>query len=270
MTYPKVKKVLSAVGNGITEPFWCILDNDTTVVYKSIGNPESNKALINEWIGYNIAKLVDLPIPFSGAAIWDHNTDVDEPIYNELTKDDSVSKHYGLGFFSTQVEHSSPITSPSIYNKIKNKDDIPRIVLFDVLIGNYDRNPGNLLLSYKKNNIKLHIIDHSHIFDIGCMWDDIQLDRITSEPIDINKILESNNHQYSMFFEFRALDKNLIEEIINDFNNSITKSKIEDIMNTIPTEWSITSIEKKSAINYLNNRLTNLLSITNDLLKGGV
>lgn len=84
---------------------------------------------------------------------------------------------------------------------MQNKEDFIKILLFDHLIFNTDRNPGNLLVQYYKKNITLQVIDHSHVFINQAIWDANCLHRAMEEKDYFStRILEDNNYLYDMFF----------------------------------------------------------------------
>jgi hypothetical protein len=59
-------------------------------------------------------------------------------------------------------------------NGITNKDDIPKIVVLDLLTANFDRfgNDGNLLIASQNGDRKMYAIDHGHCF-YGPIWSNI-------------------------------------------------------------------------------------------------
>ena len=50
--------------------------------------------------------------------------------------------------------------------KLTNQQDVPKFIMFDILVDNIDRNPGNYFLIYSDDGKKFKyiLIDHGHIF----------------------------------------------------------------------------------------------------------
>lgn len=156
------------VDNGVTEPKYALTDENTIVVIKTLNGAEGNLVLFNEFFCYRLALLIGLPMPISGICLVDGNT-VD---YNNTI----TPKQRGLGFFSTYLDKSI-VLNDNIIALINNKEDFYKLIMFDHVVFNTDRNKGNLLVQYKKNNISLRVIDHTHVFINQAIWDSYCLKR---------------------------------------------------------------------------------------------
>ena len=267
MQVKHVKELYSFIGLGGTDPFWAALDDDTFVIFKTFNNLQGNKSLVNEYIGYRIAILFNMPIPYAGVALLDNNSIISDCIIEEFKY--PKEKYFGLGFYSTKIEKGMQLTAASVLNKICNIDDIPRIIAFDILLGNYDRNPGNLLIEMKKNQKKMYIIDHSHLFHIGCIWDHIQLTRLANEPTNIEQLQEFDNYHYSMFAESYSYSRENFKKIAMEINYLLTDSIIRDIIESIPNIWSVSVEEKESLILFLRKRRDTLNESLIKFIEGG-
>lgn len=252
MQISRVDEIISYVGTGICRPYFAKI-GDTNVVLKTYNNIESNRVLANELVCYNIAKKLNLPIPDAGICIVDEKT--------KISKEISFSDEcYGIGFYSTRINKATraTLTSNIIQNYISNKADIIRIILFDHLIYNKDRHLSNILLDMSKDK-KIYIIDHSHVFNIGCLWDCYQLQRfIDEEDYKSTEILGNNKESYEKFFEAIDIDYKLLYEHSKDFQSRLNRKYFSSIVNSLPDEWGISKTDKDKLVEYLCYRLNNL------------
>ena len=167
----------------------------------------------------------------------------------------------GLGFYSTYL-HKSTVLIPTIINMMQNKEDFIKILLFDHLIFNTDRNPGNLLVQYYKKNITLQVIDHSHVFINQAIWDANCLHRAMEEKDYFStRILEDNNYLYDMFFKSMSLNTECLENVANSFKARITKPALEHLISEIPTEWLPYQKNIDALIEYLLYRVNHIEDI---------
>lgn len=263
----KIKEVFRFMGNGITEPLLCKLEDQRYVVFKRLKNNEGPRVLANEFIAYKMARKLSLPIPNSGCAIIDQNTFIPDSVLMDFQ---SRIELYGLGFYSELREKVTQLTSPAQLTHIVNKTDIPKIILFDHLLRNEDRNPGNLLIDIKKDNRQLTIIDHTHIFYLGTMWDKFQLERMRNEnDASTNDIVKKNEILYNILIESYGLDYNEYLNVSEVFNRTLSYDVLLNIMDEIPLEWGINNADKVELCRYLSYRKDSLPLMTSLFVKGG-
>ncbi len=197
-------------------------------------------------------------MPKSGICLIDENT----TIYNNCI----TSSQYGYGFYSTYINKAVPLVE-TIVPLIKNKEDFYKILLFDHIIFNADRNPGNLLVQYKKNNINLQVIDHSHVFINGAIWDMYCLKRAIEEKDYFStRILEDNNYLYDMFFHVLSIKKENFTNIISLFMDKITEKTLSNIITEIPNEWLPTQQNIDALIQYISYRVKHLNEICSTII----
>ncbi len=263
----KVREVIKFIGNGITEPLLCKLEDERYVVFKRLKNVESSRVLANELVSYHIAKELELPIPNAGCALVDEETYVSEQV---LSKFDNKSDLFGLGFYSELREKVTQLTSPAQLASVINRCDIPRIIVFDHLLRNADRNPGNLLIDMKKGDKMINIIDHTHVFYLGPMWDKIQLERMRTErDVELNNIVKSNEVIYNIMIENYGLNHEEMTKVSMDFLSKLSNERISEIVNYIPVDWNISNEDKEELCRYLSYRLEALTYMSGLLFKGG-
>ena len=108
---------------------------------------------------------------------------------------------------------------------------------------------------------KIFMINHTHIFDLGTLWDEFQLPRLIVKKFDINKL---NKFNFNNNIESIKIDE--------EFNNELNKfvKKVKNIMKNIPNDWNISDKEKNLLIDYVYNRFNRVDEILDLLnIKGG-
>lgn len=253
-------EVKNKLGNGVTVPYvvWC--DDGNTYVVKFPGNPQGERTLVNEFIASNLCKYLNLPI-MDYALI-----NVKKENYKKDMMED-INPISGTAFGTIYNADLLTILNAGMIAKTKNNNDAIKILIFDLLIGNYDRNKGNLMINSVSK--ELIMIDHSHIFGIGTLWDKYQLPRLTEGKFDISTL---NKFNYINITDSLTKNKEFYYELNKFVQNvkNIKKENIEKIMEDIPDDWNVSNIEKKLLIEYIMirfNRINEILELLN--LKGG-
>lgn len=251
-----VLEIKNKLGNGCTVPYvvWC--DNGKTYVVKFPGNPQGKKTLINEYIASRLCDYLELPIlPYTLINIEQQN--YKDEMNNEIELIE------GTAFGTEYDENALPILNSGMISSASNNYDAIKILIFDLLIGNYDRNRGNLLIN--SVNKKIIMIDHSHIFGLGTLWDKYQLPRLIEEKFSITDLNEFNfqNIKNSLKIDetfYKELNR-FIEKVKN-----INKDFIENIINDVPIDWELNTMEKDLLCDYILirfKRLDEILELLN-------
>ena len=121
-----------------------------------------NRSNLNEYLGCRLGDHCDLPVlkPFLIKLTLDFIElvksklgDVDEGEYFGTIKQDKINLD------EDRIKQLDP-------KKFINQQDVPKFIMFDILIDNIDRNPGNYFLIYSDDckKFKYVLIDHGHIF----------------------------------------------------------------------------------------------------------
>ena len=237
------------INNGTTNPFLVKCDDNIEYVAKFPGNPEGIKVLINEYVCASLAKKLKLPIPDFEIAQIDN---IDSY---------SILKPYilpinGSVFCSRNMEKVGQVPSYRMLQKVSNRDDILKIFIFDVIIGNNDRNPGNMLINFKNNSLVM--IDHSHVFINEAIWDEYSLNGLVNNKIVVD---DMNKFFFDMFScEISNANISIVNEFINDVKN-LSYYDVKKIIDSIPNDWKITINEKKALIDFIYNRITRVEEI---------
>lgn len=236
---------------GITEPKYAILDDNSQIVVKLSHGPEGNLVLFNEYVCYRMAMLIDIPMPYSGICVMDEDTEI-------CDSNIASSKNYGYAFYSTFMPKTTKLL-PSVINLMKNKEVFIKVLLFDHIIFNKDRNEGNLLVQFYKDDVSLQVIDHTHVFINGAIWDSNCLKTAMKEnDLPSTEILECNERLYSMFFRNISITKEILEQASMEFKNRINCEKIKKFIEECPSEWRPMQESENALVEYLMYRINHL------------
>ena len=239
-----IKKIERKVGLGVTKPYIVELENGKRYVAKFPGNPEGDRALINEYVCGSLGKLLGLPIP-DYQLVKVNNID---DFKNSLTDIKLVN---GTVFCSEFLEKANPIPSYCALTSIDNKIDVIKTLIFDVVIGNNDRNPGNFLINFK--NKSFVVIDHSHVFINGVLWNEKSLSEEIGKEIDIS-MMSPKSFEISKQLLNIIDNKNDIYDFVDKIKNIESKA-LYDIVNSIPNDWVISDEEKNLIVSFLIDRM---------------
>lgn len=238
------------INNGVTRPYTITCDDGNPYITKFMQNPEGCRVLANEYVCAKIAQFLELPlasptlINVDSSFLEIHG----EEIAAHIETEELISE--GIHFGTKKIKKAFQILNSKMIEKATNIEVIPEIILFDQLICNIDRdrNGGNLL--FDQSEMKIVVIDHSHVFEIGSLWDAHQLRlRIGGrfEPFAANG------------YVFRKLvpyvrGNNPFHSIIAKMSR-MTDNHLWHIINTIPLQWGISDAEKYALHEYLCDRL---------------
>ena len=233
--------------NGCTNPVRSKLDNNKTVITKLFNNEQGNLTLVNEYICYKLALALQLPVSKSGICICDAQT---------LDLNNCISpSNYGPCFYSTYVGKSTPLKA-GIVRLLSNIDIFYKLLLFDHIIYNKDRNIFNLLTTYTKTDISFRLIDHSHVFKNETLWDS-NCFKYGMQDFDINDtdILLSNQPMYTMFLQSMSFEKVKLWNAKDIFIKTINEKMLLEIIEELPTEWDLKKENSDALIEYLLYRV---------------
>ncbi len=257
MHYAHVDKIIRVIKKSSTEPCDAILSTGEHVVLKLCNNIQGNLSLVNEYICYRLATCLGILMPQSGICYVDSNT-LDEA---EIL----LPNNYGYAFYSKRIDKAVVIQA-TVLKKIVNKEMFFDILIFDHLVYNTDRNPGNLLLSMKKEAY-LYAIDHTHVFKNECIWDGFCLKQgINSDDYLDSHIMWRNTATYGVFFSRMNLIKADLLKISNSFKLAVTKELLKTIIAELPREWDVKEENLEILIEYLLYRASHLNDIVDVIL----
>lgn len=215
--------------------------------------------LFNEYVCYRLAILLDIPMPQCGICVMDEKTEVFDP-------DIASSDNYGYAFYSTYMPKTTKLLA-SVIRLMKNKECFIKILLFDHIIFNKDRNEGNLLVGFYKDNILLNAIDHSHVFINGAIWDSGCLKTAMKENDLLSiEVLKNNERLYGMFFRNLSITKAALEQESVNFKNRITYDVIKKFVEECPQEWRPMKENEDVLVEYIMYRINHFDVIISTIL----
>ena len=240
----KVERIVKVLPTS-TRPLIVVTD-DGNGLLKYIGNQAGNDALICELVGTELANWFGLTTP-------------DFAIIN-LPKLDAgelgVPTKEGPAFCSRWTPDAMTMSPDSnMISKLRNKDDISKLVVFDTWIRNLDRyseyhdtrnpasNMDNLIFSQDKRMTKMLVIDHTHAFVEGTLDDDLDDDDLLTEKT-----------VYGLFPQFRQfLSRKVVQTSLEALANIDTDTLME-ILDSVPREWGFSANTKDKLVRCLEYR----------------
>lgn len=244
----EVSEVIGITDSGATDPLIGKIDKNQVII-KVSKNPFGPRVLINEIVCLELAKILELPICEGGLCLINENTDIEALINYEICLDDLE----GICFYSEKLDKAIEFVdlSPELVNKMINKSDVIRLIIFDHIIHNKDRHDGNLLLCYSNNinDLSFYMIDHSHVFNMLDDWGKINIEKY-NEPY----ILEENNEVYSNFYGIVDINLEVLRYEARIFKEKLTRESILNILNNIPDKLIINE-DKELILEYILHRV---------------
>ena len=247
---------------GVTQPLLATLEKENDECFPSFikikDNPEGDRCLINELVSYRLAKELDILMPESGVALIDEQT-----TDNTYTITD---KSLGHCFYSTQIVKADKLL-PSIMGFIDNKEMYEKTILFDHLIYNKDRNPGNILISYKKAEKVLYVIDHTHVFKNEAIWDANCLITGMKENDYQDCAIIDSSESYSLFASDKPITLKSLKSVASTFKEKCDIKLISKVVEDLPEDWLIPKDDIKALQQYLLYRVSYLDQICEMIVK---
>ncbi|WCT56902.1 hypothetical protein PQ456_05090 [Paenibacillus kyungheensis] len=243
----KANRIMNPIKNGSTLPYYINCEDGQTYAVKFKENPQGIKAIVNEYICSELALLLQLPIP---KPVLIHLTEEFCSMYGQKLKEHIGSDILpGVHFGCLKLKKAYPIELGSMLNEAINIEIIAELLIFDLFICNSDRdnNGGNLLFDPQQK--KIIILDHTHAFDLGTIWEASQLNQRIGEPFTL---LNLNGHVYRKLVPY-VKGYNPFNSILEKLK-TMTTDQIWNIINSVPNEWLLSPDDKLSLNNYLCDR----------------
>ncbi|ARK29710.1 HipA family kinase [Halalkalibacter krulwichiae] len=205
--------------------------------------PNHSKALVNEWLGYCLARYLQLPV------LPSQIIEISKDFYQTIPELQPIpySKHHFASLYKAHYVNASSVLA---IDSICNKEQLPGIITFDYWISNLDRTRKNILLKekQKKQKYELYIINHAEAFG-STSWNALDLHSLSTN------LIESCTHQMlARFIDNKQLFKEQITTI-----QSIPSLLIEEILSLMPDEWQLAKEERKELCKALRFRSHNIL-----------
>lgn len=258
----RVVSIDRRMAKGVTHPCIARVDDGETfnAFIKLKDNPEGDRCLINELVSYRLAKALGVLMPDSGVAVIDENT---------ADNTGCTIKESSLGscFFSRQIERAFTLNE-SVMPFVDNTDMFEKIIVFDHLVFNSDRNRGNLLLKSNKREKVLYAIDHTHVFKNQAIWDSVCLRQGIAEGDYCSElILECNEASYDLFASAKSITFSSLNNVAKDYNEKCDEKLVSTILQDLPKDWLISNTDIEALRDYLLYRAEHLTEICQMIVK---
>ncbi|WP_404330039.1 HipA family kinase [Mesobacillus maritimus] len=218
--------------------------------------PGFEKTLPNEWIGYCLARYLQMPVPYG--RIVDIPSDFFKNVQDQKkgegateVPDFSQLSDVPYQFASLYVADCVNGHEVADINTITNSASLANIILFDYWVGNQDRTRKNILFQAQEQAqgqdqdqdqgiYHLWIIDHAEILG-GFNWQLADLEGLS------DGIVKSMAHKImASFIESEEEFYKQLEVI-----QTIPILLIEEIVTLIPDEWGVSKEERKAIVTSL-------------------
>lgn len=244
------KQILGVLPNKTSSPPIICETNDGVYYVKYVENISRNKVLVNEYICYQFAEILGLPIPQYSLVSMDNFLGKTYQIY-----DDSVVFNCPVAFGTKEVGRMSLSCSEQSIMDSHNKTDYLKIIALDYFVDNKDRifNLGNLL--FTPFDKKTWAIDFTHVFGNDTIWDRYSCKR--KEDDNYEEFGFENDSIYQYMVESFRFTKEHLDEIRLLFSK-INENIIETILDSVPKDWGCPQEDLDALKLYLIKRLSRL------------
>lgn|GEM_PF-3461408 len=239
------------LGDSLPCTMKCLTQNDLLceVVVKFKENLWGPIALVNELVAGLLAQKFQLPSP---EPVLVYVSEELAHSINSTTILPNVLVTPGIHFGTIRVPTPFPQPTLDLILLTHNIDDFPRIIVFDTLVRNMDRNnPWNFLIvrpDFAPSRLYLSIIDHTHCFGEP-WWDESILLYIEDTIINCLPNMAERIHGEDPFREAFEMFKILTSDLI------------KEILEVIPSEWGLPEPFRKALTRFLLERALHVEAI---------
>lgn len=252
---------LGEVGEGISKPKKMLCSDGIIRVVKFNHPSHLDRSLLNELLGWNIAKIMELPV------LEQSLVEVPAELAKLYSNVEGMSEGIKVGYPLKNINENIASTGlfreplPKLYGSCINTHHFPGIFIFDMWTQNDDRgsNDGNLLVIPNKNGDReLFVHDYGYCF-IRPTSDMVKyktLEELTGSPLRWQQHYWQNPPVYNALgFHIDLMDSNINPFVpyIKNIEN-LTIERLDTIMKYIPAEWYISKSEIDIIKNFLYDR----------------
>lgn len=213
---------------------------------KAIGNPEGEHALVCEWIGTSLARLLGL------RTFHFHLLPVDDVIPLPLGRGGGFARPGPA--FATRVEEGRPWggTAEGLRH-VRNRADLSAMIVFDTFVRNRDRwaedrtpNYDNVFLSSEGTageELDLVVMDHTHCLVNG---GEITAPALRRAVDDVGV--------YGAFPAFRPFWEEAATEAFQEQLAKLSRRDVSRIVTQVPREWALESTLHTPLVDFIMTR----------------
>lgn len=230
---------------GKSEPHLVEFSDNLQYVVKFKNSRHGTRALVNEYVVGELAKILTLPVaPFRIA----HFSNV---FMNQQPTLTQYGFEAGNQFASLYIKNCRglPREEGHVFptaEEIENATDAAGIIVLDLWVSNVDRGSQNFLLEFLPDErYHIYMIDHGNCFPRGFYW---TINTLKETPKKVYKT--TSNLWCASLLKNREEFTPFLKAI-----QSIPDQKIKEIMQTIPEDWQITGQEREAlAVHLINGK----------------
>ncbi len=198
--------------------------------------PSAGKMLANEWLGYCLARYLQLPVPASQIVHIPRDFCQSVP---KLAADTYATYQFASCYLENCVNGIG-----ADIRSIVNRDALAGIILFDYWLYNTDRTRKNILLRPTGPGVyRLWIIDHAELFG-SLTWTTVQLAMLPAG------IMRSATHR--MLASFVEDERDFYDQLA--VIQAIPRLMIEEILSFVPDDWQLSPEERSAIVSTLLTR----------------
>jgi hypothetical protein len=257
MPIPQAQLFQGAIARGMSLPQRFVIEGLGSCLVKFAQNPQGKRVLVNELIGFAIADLLEIEHPPCGAVRVDSITFPSEDGHLLVQDLDGVEIPFlgGTHFYSQWLENSDQVLLEDLqYANIANLSMLAGIVLLDLLLNHWDREPRNLnlILHREKARNRLKLIDLGLAFGSAAWFlEDLQ-------NTDLPPLEQPLPYATIPTAFVRCIDATRDFNLYLGYLERVNQVAIEAILAQIPDPWLVTDLEKDSLLNFLLVRVAAL------------
>lgn len=213
---------------------------------KGLGNPQGADSLASELVSGELARWFGLTTP-------------DFSILNvqgiELPRIECGPVEPGPAFLSREMQGFPGDGTEFALRKIRDRNSIARLVLFDTWLMNPDRYPppddimlpsenrDNLFFTPIGRHFDIVALDHSHCFVTTTLADELGGNHLIEEA-----------RIYGLFPEFRPfVTEAAVQSVIAELRQ-IDRAMVQAIVASVPQEWGITNAQRTAWVDLIVRR----------------
>lgn len=237
-------------------PIICKASDNEHYYTKFYEGVEGPRELVNEYIGYRLAKLLKLPIP--PAALLRITSEFDAYIGGKMVK--IHPNNYAFG--SQELTRVLALFDENFFRYCSNQNDLLPIIVFDHIIANSDREYNQANLLFRHRDKVIFIIDHGRIFEVGTLWNESTCEQRKNDLIELKDF--SPKSLYGKIID--SINVKVYEKECRERFSKITYQDVKNIFDDIPNSWDCSPEERKSGLEYLWNRFMQYNDIIDEIV----
>ncbi|WP_102349262.1 HipA family kinase [Bacillus sp. Marseille-P3661] len=223
-------------------PHVFLFNDGKKYVVKWKSDSSRKKEVVNEYVVSKLASLLSLPvIPYELVYIPKDFIEKTSQL-NSSTVEYRPGYHFGCLFIENSSVFADIANAPPSKLKIKNREELTGMILFDQWVYNSDRNINNLLLEHLGDGgYVAYMIDHGRCFPGRYKW--------STQTLCQKPEYRVFNYVYQWCFSLLDNPDSFIS--FAQKIQSLPDELIRQVIQSIPDDWEVSDEEKEALFQYL-------------------